>query len=57
MKFIPEDDFSDLLDLVGLGLAVPEWLQIENFINPFFMEDMVISLYSFGKPKTLDKIQ
>jgi hypothetical protein len=42
---ISQNNASDLLDLVWLGLSTP-WLQVQNLVNARLTEDMMVTANS-----------
>jgi len=56
MQLVFEDDYSNLFDLISFGFSVFERLQINNFFNSLSVEDMMVSFYSYRKPKIVQEL-
>lgn len=50
IQVIPEDDSSDLSNLIGLCLSAP-WLKIDDLLDTRHRENVMIALDSLSEPE------
>lgn len=55
MEFVFKKNDSNLLDLISFRLPVSKGLQINNFFNPFFIKNVMITFYPCRKSKITQK--
>ena len=56
MQFVFEDNPSNLLHLISFGFPVFKGLQINNFFDSLPVIDVMITLYSYRKPKIIQEL-